>query len=288
MDDLVVFENSQGKTVVLSNPQNTQYWELLGRYGFTAPEVDIHTQQYASGKTIYLGKTIQPRICGMNMIVRGSSSAERDKVFFDMLDVLLDADGDGEGKLILKRFDGVKVQLNCVYSSGMRIVEEYKKFHRFTLEFYAADPWFYFEQVYPITGMSASASVYNPFSENLYPEIYFDKSPGNNLYPYVYIRNETTSKSIPFEYITLNGHPVVYTDINIYTAPKERGIFGTKEYYDANLDLITIHNATIPELIINTSNLNFPIVSGVNAVSWVYLQNYTNAYLKIKKPFAGA
>ena len=288
MDDLVVFENSQGKTVVLSNPQNTQYWELLGRYGFTAPEVDIHTQQYASGKTIYLGKTIQPRICGMNMIVRGSSSAERDKVFFDMLDVLLDADGDGEGKLILKRFDGVKVNLYCVYSSGMRIVEEYKKFHRFTLEFYAADPWFYFEQVYPITGKSSLMNVYNPFSENLYPEIYFDESPASSSYSNIMLRNWTASKAIPFEYLTLNNHPVEYSDIRIYTAVNERGIFGTKEYYDANLDQVTIHNATITELVIGIDRLNFYIIPGVNEVSWVNFENYTNAYLKIKKPYAGA
>ena len=35
------------------------------------------------------------------------------------------------------------VHLNCVYSGGMNITEEYRHLHKFTIEFYAADTYFY-------------------------------------------------------------------------------------------------------------------------------------------------
>ena len=54
----VYFVNSQGKKTVLSSPDNHNYWEVRGRRGFTATDVDLFTQKYASGKTKYVGKTL--------------------------------------------------------------------------------------------------------------------------------------------------------------------------------------------------------------------------------------
>lgn len=142
-NDLVYFVNSQGAKVVLSSPANRNYWELRGRTGFTAPEVDLFYEKFASGKTKYFGKSYKPRSPQMKMVCVGRNSAERDKLFFDMLDTLLDGDSQEEGKLYIKRYDGVMVYLNCVYSGGMNITEQYKKLHMFTLEFFAADPLYY-------------------------------------------------------------------------------------------------------------------------------------------------
>ena len=146
MDDLIYFVNSRGKTTYLATPNNRNCFVLAGRYGFSAPEVDIFTQKFVSGKTEFFGKALKPRTCGLQMLVRGKDQAERDNIFYSMLDVLLDADGEGEGKLYVKRSDGSMVCLNCIYSSGMRAADQYKNFRSFAVEFYAADPWFYVER----------------------------------------------------------------------------------------------------------------------------------------------
>ena len=152
--DLVYFVNSQGRKAVLSSPENQNYWELRGRSGFTAPEVENFSVQMASGITKYFGKTLKPRICTMKMVCTGKNTAERDRIFFDMLDVLLDVSGTGEGKLYVKRSDGATVWLRCVYSDGMNIIEQYQKLHLFTLTFFACDPWFYgAEKKYSLDGL---------------------------------------------------------------------------------------------------------------------------------------
>lgn len=142
-NDLVYFVNSAGKKAILSSPDNRHLWELRGRTGFTAPQYDLFYEKFASGKTHYFGKSLKPRTPTMKMVCVGKDSAERDRVFFNMVDILMDINETTEGKLYLKRFDGVMVYLNCVYSSGLDITEEYKKLHKFTLEFFAADPLYY-------------------------------------------------------------------------------------------------------------------------------------------------
>ena len=142
-NDLVYFVNSQGKKAVLSSPTNRNYWELRGRTGFTAPELDLFYERFASGKTVYFGKSLKPRNPTMKMVCVGRNSAERDRIFFEMVDTLMDVDETAEGKLYLKRYDGVMVYLNCVYSGGLSITEQYQKLHMFTLEFFAADPLYY-------------------------------------------------------------------------------------------------------------------------------------------------
>lgn len=170
MDDLVYFVNSQGETVYLSSPGNRNYFELMGRTGFTAPELDIFSEKYANGKTRYFGKAIKPRTCRMNMVVRGKDQAERDKVFFDMIDILLDVAGGEEGRLYVKGSDGSLVYLNCVYSSGLKVTEQYKTLQKFALEFYAADPWFYRKKEIriPVNSPSTVVEVINPTAEKQY------------------------------------------------------------------------------------------------------------------------
>lgn len=214
MDDdfiYVYFVNSQGKRAILSSSKNHNYWELMGRSGFTAPEVDIFSEQMASGATVYMGKSIKPRNCSMRMVCRGQSTAERDRIFFDMLGILLDADGTGEGKLYVRRSDGATFYLNCVYSGGMNIVEEYQKLHLFTLNFYAADPCFYRTgEVIYITpnGNSGTFTVNNrsAYNTNFYMDTYPTGVLSGN------ITNSTTGKKLTFAQTSLTafGHLYVY------------------------------------------------------------------------------
>lgn len=198
--DLVYFINSQGRRVVLSSPENRNYWELRGRYGFTAADVDIFTEKMASGETMYFGKALKPRECGMRMICRGEDNAERDRLFFEMLSVLLDADGGGEGRLYVKTSAGATAYLNCVYSGGMNIVEQYQKFHLFTISFFAADPRFYVVQrVFVLNDIQPSLTYDNTTGETLAVLI-------NAGYPYNsawtltgYVSNTTTGKKLTFD-----------------------------------------------------------------------------------------
>ena len=137
------FMNGSGEEIVLSDPTTTKWWELRGRPGFTAPEIEIISQKYANGVTKILRRLLTPRSVSMNMVITGDTTEERDASFFAMISKLMDVNGGNTGKLYARRSDGVEVYLNCAYSSGLSIVEEYRKFHRFTLEFYAPDPYFY-------------------------------------------------------------------------------------------------------------------------------------------------
>lgn len=142
-NDYLCFENSSGQEVILSSPDITKWFELRGRTGFTAPEIDLITQKYANGKTKILKRQLKPRTVTVTMMVTEESEAERDRVFFEMISRLMDVDGGDTGKLYVRCSDGMIVYLNCAYSSGLSVEEEYRRFQRFTLEFYAPDAYFY-------------------------------------------------------------------------------------------------------------------------------------------------
>lgn len=210
-NDFVYFVNSQGKRAALSSPENRNYWELIGRTGFTAPDVDIFTEKYSSGAVKYYGRTLQPRVCSMNMVCVGDSTAERDKVFFEIVDILMDTEGNGQGTLYVKRSNGSTVHLNCVYSGGMNITEEYRHLHKFAIEFYAADPWFYgSEKVYRVNqirdyqdGILTLDDV-NPGAVGRFtlgPSVTWISLVGG------YIVNNTTSKKFTFAGDSVNQVP---------------------------------------------------------------------------------
>ena len=155
----LVYENASGVRTVLSDTAVTENWELRGRKGFTAPEVDIITQRYASGVTKILKRITEPREVSVNMVVVGDSREDRDELFFEMIGKLMDITNGEIGRLYAMRSDGTEVYLNCAYSSGLSIVEEYKKFHKFTLEFYAADPYFYRDLEAVTIELPASAKI---------------------------------------------------------------------------------------------------------------------------------
>ena len=139
----LVYENPSGVQTILSSPAMTSYWEVGRRKGFTAPQVKIITQKYVNGNVRIVNIIKEPRTVSVTMILTGKTEASRDKYFHDMVDRLMDTTKGDVGKLYIMRSDGLKVHLNCSYSSGLDVVDQYKNLSKFTLEFYAADPYFY-------------------------------------------------------------------------------------------------------------------------------------------------
>ena len=139
----LVYENPSGVQTILSSPAMTNYWEVGRRKGFTAPSVKIITQKYVNGNVRIVNTIKEPRTVSVTMILTGKTEASRDKYFHDMVDRLMDVSKGDVGKLYIMRSDGLKVHLNCAYASGLDVVDQYKNLSKFTLEFYAADPYFY-------------------------------------------------------------------------------------------------------------------------------------------------
>ena len=139
----LVYENPSGVQTILSSPAMTNYWEVGRRKGFTAPQVKIITQKYVNGNVRIVNTIKEPRTVSVTMILTGKTEASRDKYFHDMVDRLMDTTKGDVGKLYIMRSDGLKVHLNCSYASGLDVVDQYKNLSKFTLEFYAADPYFY-------------------------------------------------------------------------------------------------------------------------------------------------
>lgn len=139
----LVYVNAKGIRTVLADRAVKTHFELKGRSGFTAPEVELITQKYFEGTTKILKRQLQPRTVTISMMVTGKTEYQRDALFFQMINQLMDVSGGEVGKLYVKRSDGSTVYLNCAYSSGLSVTEDYRRFQQFDLEFFAADPYFY-------------------------------------------------------------------------------------------------------------------------------------------------
>ncbi len=272
----LTFVNSSGQEVYLSNPDITRWWELRGRAGFTAPEIEIISQKYANNVTKILKRLIQPRTVSVNMVLTGASTAERDTVFFEMVSRLMDVEGGATGKLYVRRSDGMVVYLNCAYSSGLSIVEEYRKFHRFTLEFYAPDPYFYRDL--EDTSIDVNVGNYLTLSDSLmigeYHRIGEFSSEGSGV-----INNTSTENLQPviqlqgvYGNITINNQDSGYSIIinNLYMTTGQTLVIDTrddsKNIYIENPDGTTIQAGQYLEW--NNSDYEFPIIPGENHISY--------------------
>ena len=273
----LIFVNASGETVELSTPDTTKWWELRGRSGFTAPEIEIISQKYANGVTKILKRLLTPRTVTVNMVITGATTAERDASFFAMISKLMDIDGGNTGKLYAKRSDGTDVYLNCAYSSGLSIVEEYRKFHRFTLEFFAPDPYFYKDLA--DTSIEVHEGNYLTLSDTLMVGYYhkigeftskgsgvIDNPGTENLQPV--IRLSGVSGSITITNAD-SGYSIIIS--NLYMTAGQTLVIDTrddsKNIYIENPDGSTVQAGQY--LSWNNSNYDFPIIPGENHISYI-------------------
>lgn len=272
----LVFENASGETVQLSTPETLKWWELRGRAGFTAPEMDIITQKYANGVTRILKRMLKPRTVTVNMVITGQTTEERDMFFFEMVSALMDVDGGSTGKLYVRRSDGLVLYLPCTYSSGLSIVEEYRKFHRFTLEFFAPDPYFYKdleETTIPVHEgnyltlsdtilfgtrrigdfiSEGSGVINNPSTENLQPVIRLEGVNGG-----LSIMNTDSGKSLVLAGLAMTSGQVLVIDTRD----------DSKNVYIENPDGTTQQAGQY--VVYDNTEYEFPIVPGINRISYV-------------------
>ena len=272
----LVFENASGEKIPLSTPDTSQWWELRGRSGFTAPEMEIITQKYANGVTRILKRMLKPRTVTVNMVITGQTTEERDMFFFEMVSALMDVDGGSTGKLYVRRSDGLVLYLPCTYSSGLSIVEEYRKFHRFTLEFFAPDPYFYKDlegKTIPVHEgnyltlsdtilfgtrrigdfiSEGSGVINNPSTENLQPVIRLEGVNGG-----LSIMNTDSGKSLVLAGLAMTSGQVLVIDTRD----------DSKNVYIENPDGTTQQAGQY--VVYDNTEYEFPIVPGINRISYV-------------------
>ena len=271
----LIYENASGNRGILSDRSVSANWELVGRSGFSAPEVELITQKYINGQEKIVGRIIKPRTVSINMVVTGATTAQRDALFFDMVDKLINVGGGEIGKLWITRSDGSVVYLNCAYSSGLKVVEQYRKFHLFTLEFYAEDPYFYSQDIVqdvelvessePITlsddlylngwkldwAMSGGVNmVTNPYTHQADP-IYKISGVRVNLT----ILNSTISKSLQFDDLNMALGDAIVID----TRERQRSAY--IEHPDGSVTDI------LGNLLWSNVDLSLPLAPGSNYLS---------------------
>ena len=209
------------------------------------------------------------------LVVTGATTAQRDALFFDMVDKLINVGGGEIGKLWITRSDGSVVYLNCAYSSGLKVVEQYRKFHLFTLEFYAEDPYFYSQDIVqdvelvessePITlsddlylngwkldwAMSGGVNmVTNPYTHQADP-IYKISGVRVNLT----ILNSTISKSLQFDDLNMALGDAIVID----TRERQRSAY--IEHPDGSVTDI------LGNLLWSNVDLSLPLAPGSNYLS---------------------
>lgn len=281
----LVFENSSGIKTILSDINVKNCFEVGYRKGFTAPDIELVKQTYANGVTKILKRIVKSRTISIDLILVEKNNAIADKIFFQMVDQLMDVSSGEIGKLYVRRSDGMTVYLNCAYSSGLKIIESYRNFHKFTLEFYAADPYFYrdLESVtlslpdtskltlkdYILLGENhklgeivgdGSGVVTNNSSISIQPVIKAKSVNGNFS-----ITNTTTNKSLELS--------------NVYVAPTDYLIIDTRENSKAIYIDHVDGTKTPAGQYLNWDNINFDffLVPGDNVLNfYIDVGSYTD------------
>lgn len=141
----VVYITANGDEIILSGNGTRFRWELYGRSGFRAPDLKTESRVYANGISRTLASILQKRVVTLQMVITGPSRAEAAAIYNSLVSRLVQTGArDQWGKLVLTRDDdGSTVYLDCLYTGGMNISEDYPKIFFFSLNFEAGDPYFY-------------------------------------------------------------------------------------------------------------------------------------------------
>ena len=270
----LIYVNSSGEMAVLSGGDTEYMWELLKRSGFTAPDVELITQKYVNGINKVLGRIVLPRTVRMNFVLVGDDVVERDERFAELVAKLMNVEKGENGKLYVGAPSGKGYVLNCAYSSGLNITDEYKKFHRFTLEFYASDPYFYSEEEVSYIDLEASDVI--TLSDDLtlggwclgWGDLsgtgMVDNQLGQSVDPVFRISGSRASLKITN---LVTGKSLEFADMDL--EPTDTIIIDTRERYKT---AYVLHangktDSILGNMIWTTTDLSLPLATGNNTFS---------------------
>ena len=280
---------AEGDEVVLSNEGNYKWWECYGRKGFTAPELDYVTRQYADGATDTLAVILKPRNLTVQMFVLGETTRERDEILRDIASRLIQTGTRKNwGKLKLRRSDEQYLLIDCVYIGGMdEIVEQYPNIQQFQLNFYSGNGYFYDSNETMLTTQTLGELLY--LSDDIYlsNNLYLTDTvsglqvlnSGEVFYPIIEIYGPASVIKVTNEAtgLTLAVDPsfslLANQKLTFNCMEHERGIFFT----DANNNM-----TDVTEELALGSSLVWPIVKGSNYLTFYYTDSGQSTYATIR------
>ncbi len=157
----VEYINAEGATVSLVNGHLRDIFEVSGRSGTEAPDISATSVTYADGSSRIVSAKLQPRTVTLQMVLKGANRQAADTRFHNLISKLIQTGSRDEwGKLIFTRSDGKRVYLSALYTGGANIVNKYRRFKVFTLEFSAGDPYFYNVDETEVTASSSAGGTF--------------------------------------------------------------------------------------------------------------------------------
>lgn len=285
------YVTNKGVEVVLDNYETEKtIWELYGRTGFEAPAINFIDEQYADGVIETVAVTIPARDVTVNLVVHGKTRLQRNEVLHGIVNQIIEYGARTSwGKLKVEQADGTIVYLNCFYSGGLESQAESDPLtHLLSLNFHAADPYFYestlTQTIFQDTeqsGLYLGDSVY--LSDTMYLEggsLSTDtwvENSGQLTYPIMKVRGP--AKSIKIENLTANTKIEIKNDylllvgetLRIDCRDRHRGI--------THISAVGVETDRT-DLLELGSSLVFPLLSGANRIKLTHTETTAETYLK--------
>lgn len=285
------YVTNKGIEVVLDNYETEKtIWELYGRTGFEAPAINFIDEQYADGMIETVAVTIPARNITVNLVVHGKTRLQRNEVLHGIVNQIVEYGARTSwGKLKVEQADGTIVYLNCFYSGGLESQAESDPLtHLLSLNFHAADPYFYdtamTQTVFQDTeqsGLYLGDTVY--LSDTTYLEggalssdMQID-NPGQLTYPV--IRIQGPARNIKVENLTANAKVEITTG---YALPA--GEVLRIDCRDRRRGITHISAGGVEtdrtDLLASGSSLVFPLLSGANRIKLTYTDTTAATHMK--------
>jgi len=285
------YVTNKGVEVVLDNYETEKtVWELYGRTGFEAPGVNYIDEQYADGSIETVAVTIPARDVTVNLIVHGKTRLQRNEVLHGIVNQIFEYGARTSwGKLKVELADETVVYLNCFYSGGLESQAETDPLtHLLSLNFHAADPYFYdtamtqsILQDTEQSGLYLGDSVY--LSDTTYlaggalsSDIQID-NPGQLTYPVVEVHGP--AKNIKIENLTSNAKIEIIAGYTLQAGEVLR-----IDCRDRHRGITHISTGGIEtdrtDLLKSGSSLVFPLLSGSNRIKLTYTDTTAATHMK--------
>lgn len=265
-----------GDEIVLSCAGYSKWWECYGRSGFAAPSLKHITQEYADGALDTLAIELSARKLTVQMVVNGSTSAERDTILLDIANRLIQIGHKQDwGRLKIMKSDGSYVYIDCAYIGGMDGIEQtMPRLQLFMLNFYSGRGYFYSQaedsyrfDIYQSMGLHFGTSLHlGSATRFLSPGMDFSRMislEGYKAYPVITVTGP--AQSIRFE--NVNTGRVIEFDPSFFLTAEENAVIDTNPFKRSVT--VTRFDGTVENgfnYLTEASNLDWFLTAGANEV----------------------